>query len=374
MTRRLDGLVSGDYLALTSGPGTEPAGARAYTPGDDARRIDWSLTARSLAPHVRTTEADRELETWIVVDRSASLDFGTTQREKREVALAMVAAFGFLNSRAGNRLGVLIAGGDHLVRVPARSGRTAVLAALSLLYDSPRRERGPGPDADLGAALAQVERTQRRRGQVIVISDFLDATDWVTPLRRLSLRHQVVAAQVTDPRELELPAVGLLEVVDAETGVRLHVQTNSAGLRERYANAVGERQDRIRRMLGEAGAEHLELSTDRDWLVDVARFIRRRRSTGPLRGAARFRRAGSFGQAAARGGTPSGATSSGVAALGPAAATHTAAQSATHTRTATRTAAQSATAAPGAIAGGVSAGPVAPAIPAGSGLPGGRQP
>jgi uncharacterized protein (DUF58 family) len=372
VTRRLDGLVSGDYLALTSGPGTEPAGARAYNPGDDARRIDWSLTARSLAPHVRTTEADRELETWIVVDRSASLDFGTTQREKREVALAMVAAFGFLNSRAGNRLGVLIAGGDHLVRVPARSGRTAILAALSLLYDSPRRERGPGPDADLSAALAQVERTQRRRGQVIVISDFLDSTDWVTPLRRLSLRHQVVAAQVTDPRELELPAVGLLEVVDAETGTRLHVQTNSAGLRERYANAVGERQDRIRRMLGEAGAEHLELSTDRDWLVDVARFIRRRRSTGPLRGATRFRRAGSFGQAAAGGGTPSGAVPKGVVPVGPAAAGGTSAG--------TTAGATVASAASGAIAGGVIGGPVAPAIPAGpglpagSGLPGGRQP
>ncbi len=147
VTRRLDGIISGDYLTVASGPGTEPAGARLYSPGDDARRIDWCLTARSLSPHVRTTDADRELETWIVVDRSASLDFGTAQREKREVALAVVAAFGFLNSRAGNRLGVLIAGGEQLTRVPARSGRTAILAALSLLYDTPRRESGPGPGA-----------------------------------------------------------------------------------------------------------------------------------------------------------------------------------------------------------------------------------
>ncbi len=106
VTRRLDGLLSGDYLAFASGPGTEPAGARPYGPGDDARRIDWSLTARALTPHVRTTEADRELETWVVADRSASLDFGTAEREKREVALAAVAAFGFLTVRAGNRLGV----------------------------------------------------------------------------------------------------------------------------------------------------------------------------------------------------------------------------------------------------------------------------
>ncbi len=281
-------MISGDYLTVASGPGSEPAGARLYNPGDDARRIDWNLTARTLAPHVRTTDADRELETWIVVDRSASLDFGTAQREKREVALAIVAAFGFLNVRAGNRLGVLVAGGERLVRLPARSGRSAVMAALSVLYDTPRRESGPAPDADLRAALAQLEQTQARRGQVIVVSDFLDRNDWATPLRRLALRHQVVAAQVSDPREFEIPAVGLLEVVDAETGTRLNVQTNSPGLRERYAAAVAERQEGVRRMLSDAGAEHVELSTDRDWLVDVARFIRRRRSTGPLGRAARF--------------------------------------------------------------------------------------
>jgi len=289
VTRRLDGMVSGDYHTVATGPGSEPAGARPYSPGDDARRIDWNLTARVLTPHIRTTDADRELETWIVVDRSASLDFGTAQREKREVALAAVAAFGFLSTRAGNRLGVLVAGGDRLVRVPAASGRRSVMAVLSRLYDSPRRETGPGPGADLAGALAQVGRTQSRRGQVIVVSDFLDATDWATPLRRLALRHQVVAAQVTDPRELDIPAVGLLDVVDPETGARLSVQTNSAELRLRYAAAVAERQQRIRRLIGEAGAEHLELSTDRDWLVDMARFIRLRRRAGPVNRAARLR-------------------------------------------------------------------------------------
>ncbi len=288
--RRLDGMVSGDYLAWASGPGSEAAGARAYSPGDDARRIDWSLTARVVVPHVRTTEADRELETWIVVDRSASLDFGTTQREKREVALAAVAAFGFLNIRAGNRLGMVIAGGDRLIRLPARSGRTAVLAALAVLYDCPRRESGPAAGADLGAALTHVERTERRRGQVIVVSDFLDATDWATPLRRVALRHQVLAVHVSDPREFEIPAVGMLSVVDTETGARMHVQTNSAELRARYAAAVADRRSGIRRLLGEAGAENLELSTDRDWLADVAQFLRRRRRSGPAAAAGRLSR------------------------------------------------------------------------------------
>ena len=277
VTQRLDGILSGDYLAFVTGPGSEPAGARAYEVGDDARRIDWNLTARALTPHVRTTEADRELETCVVVDRSASLDFGTTLREKREVALAAVAAFGSLTVRAGNRLAVLVAGGDELRWVPPRNGRLAVLAALSVVHDSPRRERGPGQNANLAAALYRVEKTQHRRGLIVVVSDFLDGSDWVGALRRLTLRHQVVAVHVTDPRELALPAVGMLAVVDAETGAHLDVQTNSPVLRARYAAAAAQRHDGIRRQVIEGRAEYLHLSTDRDWLLDVVRFIGHRR-------------------------------------------------------------------------------------------------
>lgn len=277
VTRKLEGLVSGDYLALTSGPGAEAAGARPYGPGDDARHIDWNLSARLLDPHVRTTDADRELETCIVVDRSASLDFGTALREKREAALAAVAAFGFLTVRSGNRLGVLITGGDQLQWLPFRSGRTGLMASLTAIYDTPRHERGPAPEAGLAAGLARVARTQRRRGQVIAVSDFLDASDWATPLRTLSLRHQVIAVQIVDPRELVLPDVGMLAVVDAETGQTLHVQTGSPGLRERYRVAAERRQADIRRRIIDAGAEHLRLATDRDWLADVVRFARHRK-------------------------------------------------------------------------------------------------
>ncbi len=291
VTRRLDGLISGDYLAFAHGAGTEPAGARAYGPGDDARRIDWSLTARTMTAQVRTTEADRELETWVIADRSPSLDFGTADREKREVVLGAVAGFGFLGLRAGNRLGVIATGGDQLLRIPPRSGRVALLAALSALYDTPRREAPPGSSADLHAALMRLERVQLRRGRIVVVSDFLEASEWAVPLSRLALRHQIIAVQVTDPREMQLPDVGMLEVVDAETGRQLHVQTNSAALRERYAAAAAERDERITRLIAETGAEHLRLSTDRDWLIDVARFVgRRRRARLPVRSA--YARAG----------------------------------------------------------------------------------
>lgn len=286
VTRRLDGLLTGDYLALAAGPGSAPAGARRYEPGDDARRIDWNLTARALAPHVRTTDADREMETWIVADRSASLDFGTADREKRELVLAAAAAFGFLTARHGNRLGVVVAGGEHLTMLLARSGRVALMAALATLYDSPRRDRPPGPGADLAGALERLARARSPRGQVVVASDFLDPSGWRDPLTRLTTRHEVVAVHVTDPREFRLPAVGMLGVIDPETGRRLHVQTDSAALRARFEAAAAERYEQIRSAVIRSGADHLHLSTDRDWLVDFARYV----ATRHTHRAARVRR------------------------------------------------------------------------------------
>jgi uncharacterized protein (DUF58 family) len=276
--RRLDGMLTGDYLAVAAGPGTERSGARAYEPGDDARRMDWNLTARALVPHVRTTDADREMETWVIADRSASLDFGTAKCEKRDLVLAAAAAFGFLTARHGNRMGVLIAGGDELTRVRARSGRMALMAALSTLYDAPRAQGRPGPGIDLAAALDSLGRYKHQRGQVVVVSDFLDSSDWRHSISRLALRHQVVAVHVTDPREFHLPPVGILGVIDPETGERLHVQTNSEALRARFETAAADRYQQIRGALIRTGAEHLHLSTDRDWLVDFARFIGTRHS------------------------------------------------------------------------------------------------
>jgi uncharacterized protein (DUF58 family) len=277
VTRRLDGLLSGDFLGRLPGPGTEPSAARPYGAGDDARQIDWNLTARSLTPQVRSTDADRELETWIVVDRSASLDFGTTKCEKREIALAATAAFAFLALRHGNRVGVFVAGGDAIVRLGPVSTRVATMAALSRVYDSPRQTGPAGERTDLAAALQQLARSRRRRGQAVVISDFLDDREWPAALRQVRRRHDIVACQVTDPRELVLPPIGLVSMVDTETGRQLHVQTNSRTLRERYERAARQRDERIARELRAVGAEHLLLSTDRDWVVDIARFVATRR-------------------------------------------------------------------------------------------------
>ena len=299
--RRIDGIASGDHATLSVGPGSERAGARAYAPGDDARLIDWNLTARSAETYVRQTEADRESETWIVADRSASLDFGTARCEKRDVVLGATAGFGMLRLGGGNRIGLVLSGTDRLLHRPARQGRTAFMAGLAAVYDTPRMDSPPAADADLGAALRWLQGAARRRGQVVVVSDFLDGERWQRELRLLALKHEVVAVHVTDPRELALPSVGILAVVDAETGRQRYVDSGSKGLRERYAAAAQQRDAGIRTAIHAAGAEYVALSTSRDWLTDTVAFAARRRA---LRSPAAIQRIAHTSSAASTGAVP----------------------------------------------------------------------
>lgn len=277
ITRRLDGVLHGDYQGLLPGPGSEPGEARPYQAGDDVRLIDWNVTARTGDAHVRMPVADRELSVWAVVDLSASLAFGTAVCEKRDLAVAAVAAFGHLTARVGNRFGAVVVQPGSTVAVPAGSGRAHLTALLHRVAASPRADGG-GP-TDLGAALGVCARLARRRGLVVVVSDFVGVPGWERPLRALAARHDVVAVEVLDPRELELPNVGVLALVDPETGRRLEVQTANTALRSRYAEAAARQRDEHRRALRSAGADHLVLRTDRDWLADLVSFVldRRRR-------------------------------------------------------------------------------------------------
>ena len=275
--RRIDGRMSGDHATLSLGPGSERAGARTYGPGDDARLIDWNLTARSGETFVRQTEADRESETWILADRSASLDFGTAHQEKRDVVLGAAAAFGMLRIGGGNRIGIVTSGGDRLVHRPSRQGRPSFMASLATIYDTPRHDAPPSPAADLGAACRWLLGATKRRGQIVVISDFLDGDRWQRELLLLALRHEIVAVHVTDPRELELPDVGILGVIDTETGRQRYVSTSSKTLRKRYSDAAITRNATIRGGIRSAGADYLALSTDRDWLTDTVSYVSHRR-------------------------------------------------------------------------------------------------
>jgi uncharacterized protein (DUF58 family) len=287
--RRLDGLLHGDRLGRRTGPGAELADVRPYRPAeDDVRRMDWNVTARAGEPHVRASIAEPELETWVLVDASASMDFGTARMEKRDLAVAVVAAVHALTDRPGNRLGVRLLGGVAPRTFPPRPGRQAGRVLLRELLAAPRTPPGAGPGLDLAAALERLHREQRRPGLRVIVSDLLPRTpgerlDWVVPLRRLAARHDVVAVEVTDRREATLPDVGLLTLVDPESGRVTHVRTGDRRLRERYARAVVDHRAATAVALRSAGTDHVVLRTDRDWVGDIARFLAVRRRTARYR-------------------------------------------------------------------------------------------
>jgi uncharacterized protein (DUF58 family) len=272
--RKLDGVLHGDHLGLIPGPGTEAGESRLYQPGDDVRRMDWSVTARTTTPHVREMIADRELETWLVVDMSASLDFGTTGCEKRDLAVAAAAAIAFLNSGGGNRLGALIANGQDVIRVPALSGRIHEHTLLRAIATSPRAP--VGVRGDLAAAIDELRRPERRRGMAVIISDFLGPINWMRPLRAIAGRHEVLGIEVLDPRDVELPDVGDVILQDAETGLTREF-TIDAKLRDDFAKAAAAHRAEVARTLRRCDAPLLALRTDRDWISDVVRFVSNRR-------------------------------------------------------------------------------------------------
>jgi uncharacterized protein (DUF58 family) len=272
--RKLDGVLHGDHLGLIPGPGSEPGESRIYQPGDDVRRMDWSVTARTATPHVRQMIADRELETWLVVDMSASLDFGTTGCEKRDLAVAAAAAITYLNSGGGNRLGAVITNGADIVRVPARSGRQHEQTLLRAIATIPRAQLGVR--GDLAVAIDALRRPERRRGMAVVISDFLGPINWMRPLRAIAARHEVLGVEVLDPRDIELPEVGDVILQDTESGVTREF-TIDTQLRQDFEKAAAAHREEVARTLRRCGAPLLTLRTDRDWIADIVRFVASRR-------------------------------------------------------------------------------------------------
>lgn len=275
VSRRLDGLLHGDHRGLVPGHGSELGETRRYTPGDDVRRIDWNVTARLPEPHIRQTIAERELRTWLVVDRSARLAFGTAHAEKRSLVLAAAAAVGFLTQRDGNLIGAIFAGEGEPTIVPPRGSRKHF---LRILHDIAGYSQADGSGiTDLGSAVTRASAIDSRRGLMVVLSDFLVRPGWEGPLRVAGRGHDVLAIQVTDPRELELPNVGMVVLRDPATGEEREVATHKRKVREGFAAAAAARQARLANEFRLARVDHLVLSTGRPWLDDLIAFVASRR-------------------------------------------------------------------------------------------------
>ena len=274
--RKMDALLAGDYRAAFLGEGTELAQVRPYVAGDDVRRIDWNVTARTGEPHVRVHLAERVLVSWLVLDTSPSMQFGTADRRKADVAEGVAIAFGHVATRRGNRLGAVTFGDAHPRALPPRQGRLGLIGLLAALR---HEAAGSGAGAtSLGEGLTRAGGHARQRSLVVVVSDFRGPLDWRRPLLELAGRHDVVAVEIRDPREQELPNAGELWLVDPETGRQLRVDTRDLKLRRRFAAAAEEERSGLARTLASLGVRHLVLSTQGEWLRSLAVFLRRSRA------------------------------------------------------------------------------------------------
>ena len=296
VVRRLDGRLQGDYRTLFRGAGIDVVDLREYQPGDDLRHIDWNVTARTDVPHVREYLEDREITAWLLLDRSASMDFGPVDRRKHLVVAEVAATVARLLGRGGNRVGALIFDRELEEVVPPGQGRNQVLRILSRLLAPPagppvdhgrRRRLGrrlPAGRAvrattDLAVPLRAALGVARRRSVIVIVSDFISAPGWERPLALLARRHDVVALQVLDPREHDLPAAGMLYVEDPETGEQIFVDTSDTGFTGRLRAVAAERQQELRATARRAGTELYTIGTDEDLVRALARVaeLRRRR-------------------------------------------------------------------------------------------------
>jgi uncharacterized protein (DUF58 family) len=271
--RRMESLLAGDYRAHLHGDGTELAQIRPYVAGDDVRSIDWNVTARTGQPHVREHLAERVLVTWLVLDTSPSMELGTADRRKADVAEGVAIAIGHVATRRGNRLGVVTFGDDRPRALPPRQGRLGLIGLLAALRAEPPEQRVGA--TSLGEAITRAGALARQRALVVLVSDFRGPRDWRRPLLELAGRHDVLAVEIRDPREQELPNVGDLWLVDPETGRLLRVDTRSRKLRDRFASAAAQERDGLARELASLGVRHHVLTTSGEWLRSLAVFLKR---------------------------------------------------------------------------------------------------
>ena len=283
IARRLDGLLQGERRGRRPGPGGEPSLTRGYEDGDDVRWVDWPLSARVGEPMVRVPEIEPVLTAWALVDCSPSMAYGSEVRTKLELAREVLGGVGVVMRRRGDRLGVVATRGGELDLVrPPRADRRGLVAALSAVERLPALEPGAaGVRTDLSRAISSLGRIARHRGAVVIISDFPLQPGLEHAIGGLSRTHEIIAIEVRDRRERDLPRVGPVELRDLETGRRRLVDTADPRFRERFAAAV-ESADRTRAaLLARAGARHAIVSTGEDWLLPLARTldrpVRRRR-------------------------------------------------------------------------------------------------
>jgi uncharacterized protein (DUF58 family) len=264
-------VFSGEYHSVFKGRGMNFAEVREYQYGDDIRSIDWNVTARSGAPFVKVFEEERELTVMLLVDVSASGDFGTRERLKGEMAVEICALLAFSAIKNNDKVGLVIFSDRVEKFVPPRKGRRHVLRVLrELLYHEPE-----GRGTDITAALDYLNHVQKKKAVTFLVSDFQDE-GFERALSIAGRRHDVVAIRVSDPRERTLPPVGWMELEDPETGERVMVDTSDVDFRQRFAERVERRRAELDRALRRSKVDVVDVETGRPYVEPLMRFFRER--------------------------------------------------------------------------------------------------
>ncbi len=270
-SRMVDEILSGQYESVFKGQGMEFKEVREYVPGDDVRAIDWNVTARTGHPYVKLLVEERELTVMLLVDASGSGRFGSRTRFKNQLAAELCAVLAFSAIKNNDKVGLIIFT-DHVeLYVPPGKGRKHVLRVIrEVLYFRPR-----GTGTDIPAALHYMNSVIRRRAVAFLVSDFM-AEGYETALRIANRRHDMIAVVVRDPREEELPDVGLAHVRDAETGREVLVNTSDPAVREAYAKAARRRDREREELFRRTGVDAMQTWTDRPYVDEIYRFFRMR--------------------------------------------------------------------------------------------------
>ncbi|WP_336217098.1 DUF58 domain-containing protein [Nonomuraea sp. LPB2021202275-12-8] len=279
VVRRLDGRLQGAHRTAHRGSGIDFTGLRPYSDGDDARHIDWNVTARLDEPHLRVFTEDRELTVWLVLDRSASMAAGRPGRGKHDVLAELALVLARLFGRGGNRVGALLFDSGMLRVVPPGTSRRHALR-IGAELERTAETRG-GTTTDLAEMLDAAGRLARRRALIVVLSDFIGDGDWERSLQRLARRHEVVALRIVDTADDVLPEAGLIVVEDAETGEQLVVDSADPLLRVRFRAAVDARDARLAAGMRRAGVPVHRIDTDRDLAEALVEVVARTRDRSP---------------------------------------------------------------------------------------------
>ena len=270
-SQMVNDVLGGQYQSVFKGQGMEFEEVREYQPGDEVRSIDWNVTARMGRPFLKKYVEERELTIMLLLDVSASSTFGSIEQRKDELSAELCAVLAFSAIKNNDKVGLIIFTDRIEKYVPPKKGRRHVLRVISeALSFEPEGRR-----TDIAVALEYLNRVTIRRTVTFLISDFM-ATDYESSLRIANRRHDIIALTITDPRELELPDVGILDLEDAETGEKIRIDTKVRRVREAYQRLALDRMQAKSRILRSANVDTIDVSTDKPYIEPLLKFFRMR--------------------------------------------------------------------------------------------------